>query len=249
MRYILFLLLFILFIPPALAETFEFEGQPNIWIPDWDSIGVRDTIFIPDHIQIEDINFFMGIGDDYSPWAEQALVDVFSPERIRVRLNGWGGQRINWYFFWYDTDHPVDGPGSLQDYNGTDAYGPWELFCFDPFPRDSLFWHYWRIQVIGNPIQDVQGQTGVQLKFGLDNVYPNPFNPNIKISFCLPLEAHITLDIYDLLGRKIETIKDETQKAGYYQVTWNADNVPSGVYFVRLKASEFSQIKKITLLK
>ena len=86
MRYVLIITLLFLFVSPALAERYEYYAEVNQVIPDFDSVGVTDTIFIPVHAIIEDINFYVGIGTIPEPWAEDVWVDVYSPYGGMVRL-------------------------------------------------------------------------------------------------------------------------------------------------------------------
>ncbi|MBU0690271.1 T9SS type A sorting domain-containing protein [bacterium] len=86
-------------------------------------------------------------------------------------------------------------------------------------------------------------------KFALDQNYPNPFNPSTTISFTVPNTGQASLVVYDLLGRSVETLMDKQLSAGSYHVPWNAEALPSGVYFYRLTAGEFSDVKKTVLLK
>jgi len=79
--------------------------------------------------------------------------------------------------------------------------------------------------------------------------YPNPFNALTTIRYELPQSADITIDIYDLLGRKVETLFNERQQAGYHQTVWNAEGFSSGVYFYNIKAGYFAETKKMVLLK
>jgi len=79
--------------------------------------------------------------------------------------------------------------------------------------------------------------------------FPNPFNASTTIRYELPEQAQVKLDIYDILGRKVTTIEDGLRPAGYHQVLWQADAVASGVYFYRLQASDYSQTKKMLLIK
>jgi hypothetical protein len=79
--------------------------------------------------------------------------------------------------------------------------------------------------------------------------YPNPFNPNTKIIYSVPQISNVSIKIYDVLGTEIETLVNETKAAGTYELTWNAGNLPSGVYFYRLEAGEVNQIKKMILLR
>jgi hypothetical protein len=85
--------------------------------------------------------------------------------------------------------------------------------------------------------------------FELRQNYPNPFNPTTIISYELPANDMVRLEIYDILGRKIETLLSERQNAGNHSVPFNASNLSSGVYFYRLSAGSFVQTKKLMLIK
>ena len=83
---------------------------------------------------------------------------------------------------------------------------------------------------------------------------PNPFNPETVIDFTIPNRSRVTLEIYDILGRNIKTLVDETKPAGKYSVRWTGIDksgrpVGSGIYFYRLKAGEYIETRKMTLLK
>jgi len=79
--------------------------------------------------------------------------------------------------------------------------------------------------------------------------YPNPFNQTTQLKFSLAQRSTVKLQIYDLLGREIATLVDEQRSPGYYIETWNADRLPSGVYFCRLKTTTYSQTNKIACIK
>jgi hypothetical protein len=79
--------------------------------------------------------------------------------------------------------------------------------------------------------------------------YPNPFNGATTISYSLPVSGHTTLEIFNLRGQLIETLIDNTQSPGEYSVVWNADRLPSGLYFYRLTVDNKSVTNKMTLLK
>ena len=85
--------------------------------------------------------------------------------------------------------------------------------------------------------------------FTLYQNYPNPFNPTTTITYSLPKSSMVTLKIYDLLGREVTTLVNEEKHSGTYKVTWNAQNIPSGVYFYRLTAGAYSQVNKMILMK
>jgi hypothetical protein len=78
---------------------------------------------------------------------------------------------------------------------------------------------------------------------------PNPFNRSTLISCSLPQAAHVTLSIYDISGRLVETLVNETQQSGMHQVQWNRKANPSGVYFYRLNAGSFTTTKKMVVVE
>jgi hypothetical protein len=86
-------------------------------------------------------------------------------------------------------------------------------------------------------------------EFILHQNYPNPFNPSTKIKYEIPIEEHISLKIYDLLGKEIITLADGIRKAGKHEVEWNPGNLSSGIYFYILRAGHYSSTKKLILLK
>ena len=85
--------------------------------------------------------------------------------------------------------------------------------------------------------------------FSLSQNYPNPFNPNTTIKYQISEYGRIILTVYDVLGREIKELVNERKPAGTYEVTWNAEGLPSGVYFYQIKTDDFIQTKKMILLK
>jgi photosystem II stability/assembly factor-like uncharacterized protein len=89
----------------------------------------------------------------------------------------------------------------------------------------------------------------VPLRFNLGQNFPNPFNPTTSIGYDLPVNSFVTLKIYDVLGREVQTLVNERQNPGNHSVTFTASKLPSGVYFYRLQAGSYSAAKKLLLLK
>ncbi len=89
----------------------------------------------------------------------------------------------------------------------------------------------------------------VPADFALQQNYPNPFNISTTIRYTLPEPLHITIDIYDILGRKAATLIDKPQFAGYHQVVWNAEVFTSGVYLYKITAGDFTESRKMILTK
>lgn len=85
--------------------------------------------------------------------------------------------------------------------------------------------------------------------FSLSQNYPNPFNPSTRIKYGLPSEAKVELYVYNLLGQRVAVLMDERQNAGYHEVVFESRALPSGVYFYRLHAGSFVQMKKMLIVR
>jgi hypothetical protein len=86
-------------------------------------------------------------------------------------------------------------------------------------------------------------------KYELNQNYPNPFNPKTIINYELPVTSHVELSVYNVIGEKMVTLVSERQEAGQHQVEWNPENIPGGVYFYRISAGAFQDVRKMVLLK
>jgi hypothetical protein len=79
--------------------------------------------------------------------------------------------------------------------------------------------------------------------------YPNPFNASTIIQYSLPEGSSVTIEIYNILGRKVKTLISATQPAGTHSVVWDARHLSSGIYFYRIKAGEYFSTKSCIILK
>lgn len=101
-----------------------------------------------------------------------------------------------------------------------------------------------------------EDETEIPLLFRLSQNYPNPFNPTTTIQFSIPVETRhasslhfVTLKVYDILGKEISTLVNEEKLPGSYEVMFDGSNLANGVYFYTLTAENFSQTKKLLLIK
>lgn len=85
--------------------------------------------------------------------------------------------------------------------------------------------------------------------YNIEQNYPNPFNPNTTIRYQLPKESNVVIKIFDILGNEIYTLVNEEKPTGIYEVSFNASNLSSGVYFYRISAGDFNSTKKMILIK
>lgn len=99
-------------------------------------------------------------------------------------------------------------------------------------------------------LTDVKGDNEIIPKiFKLEQNFPNPFNPSTVIKFSIPTRQFVSLNVYNILGQKMAKVVNKEMNAGNYKVNFNAENLPSGLYIYRLKASNFVAAKKMMLLK
>ncbi len=107
--------------------------------------------------------------------------------------------------------------------------------------------HYSNIEMVN--VSTLYAAEEVPLEFSLKQNYPNPFNPSTTIKFSLPHKSNVNLKVYDVLGSEITTLVSRELPAGNHIVRWDAKAVASGLYFYRLEAGTFTQVKKLMILK
>ena len=86
-------------------------------------------------------------------------------------------------------------------------------------------------------------------RFKLEQNYPNPFNPTTIINYELPITNDVELSIYNVIGQKITTLLREIKQAGTHQVEWDATGYASGVYYYKIEAGEFVDVRRMVLLR
>jgi len=85
--------------------------------------------------------------------------------------------------------------------------------------------------------------------YTLGQNFPNPFNPSTKINFSIPVEGFVTLDVYNAIGQKVASLVNETKTAGNYSVDFDASSLTSGIYFYKISTGNFTETKKMILMK
>jgi hypothetical protein len=139
------------------------------------------------------------------------------------------------------------------------------LMCIFPQGFDSVVVHYQappptcqdygvvmlfdNMRVTPSNVGIKHNSSDIPKEFRLYTNYPNPFNPVSTIKFDIPKISFTKLIIFDILGREVATLVNEQLKPGAYSVVWDATNYPSGVYFYRINASDFTDVKKMILIK
>ena len=241
---------------PACAERWEYSSFVGDTIhdpipgPPADTFDVKDSIYVPIHAIISDINFFVDIETQTD--ADKIDVIVYSPQGVIVYLSHWNPSYPRRYFFeiWFDTEDSVDGPGSLADYVGQDVCGWWKMRCYSMSPGGpDAYWREWRIEVYGTTTGVNSEDPDIPKDYFLSAATPNPFNASTGLSFGLPHKGVVSLEVFDILGRRIATLIDREYPAGVHEVTFDATEYASGIYLCRLSAGGRSFVRKLSLLK
>jgi hypothetical protein len=159
----------------------------------------------------------------------------------------------------------VYGVNGVRDSVSTinNTYNPSKWYCWIrglvvnvPVKMDNFMIGPALQQPLSMSNREVENEITLPYEYSLEQAYPNPFNPSTIIKYNLPSDSKVTLKVYNTLGEVVTILSDEIQKAGFRSITWNANNVSSGVYFYCLEATSvsdesksFKKIKKIILLK
>ncbi len=95
----------------------------------------------------------------------------------------------------------------------------------------------------------IESNAKIPTEFALEQNYPNPFNPSTTIKYSIPIKTNVKLSIYNSIGELVTTLANEEKAAGNYSVSWNAQNISSGIYYYRIDAGDYRMTKKMILLK
>lgn len=175
----------------------------------------------------------VGVGDRFYVYTLTGVDNTTWPQAVVV--NGHDPTGARW--------GPLD---SLQDIPAT-AYPVGDTIEFKSPARSVEY------VLVDNGNLDISSVHGTNSQpaeeFRLDQNYPNPFNPATKISYELPVNGVVTLEVYDVLGREIQALVNGRQNAGNHTVTFDGSKLPSGVYFYQLKVGSFVSTQKMLMLK
>jgi subtilisin-like proprotein convertase family protein len=227
-----------------------------------DQRSIYDTIHISQDGIVEEIELTLNINHSNDGDIYMALVKQGNGSSSLSQFNGENGQNYtNTVFCDSATASITQGippftgyyrPESLlnQSFSGISMQGNWILRIYDRRAGDTGTLLNWTLNIkYSTPIAVKNKNNPVPDKFVLYQNYPNPFNPVTVIKYSVPKANHVSLIIYDVLGREIKTLINGYQQAGTYSINWDASENASGVYFYRLSADGYSETKRMVLFK
>jgi hypothetical protein len=150
------------------------------------------------------------------------------------------------YYFFRVPSAAAPGPYSVSIDGNLSGY---ELFCC--MNADIVACQPWRVLDKGEweLVEADRPEVALPTVTEIYQNYPNPFNASTTINYQLPIDSDVKLELYNLRGQKVATLADETQQAGYRAAVWDASEVSSGVYFYKLTAGDFTETKRMMLVK
>ena len=236
--------------PAACIPVASVCVSPALPIPDNTPSGVTSGLVMNQNMPIQQVRVFVDITHT---WIGDLIVRV-THGATTVTLHNLSGNDQDDIVGWYPTDFPVDGPGSLSDFNGASSNGTWTLFVSDNASQDIGVLNEWCVEVTGPAVAVEEGSSAPAM-FAVLPSYPNPVRTGAAtIRFTLPERRVVTLRVYDGSGRLVRELFDGQRTAGMHKVEWDgADQhgrqVASGVYFYQLDAGQESLTRKLTLVR
>jgi subtilisin family serine protease/subtilisin-like proprotein convertase family protein len=235
----------------------------TVWVPIRDNATNYDSFQVGTHSTIIKVNFTMGqLIHTYDGDVTFAIRAPNGTEVILSANNGSSGDNYISTVFNDSATTPIASgtapftgtfnPGSpLSAFSGLDPYGWWRLRVSDNAGGDTGHVGQYCVQIFSGGILVGTSTIGniIPTKYSLNQNYPNPFNPVTKISFDVPKQGLVSLKIYDVLGREVRTLVNEIKAPGVYAVDFNGTELSSGVYFYRMEANGYTDIKKMMLIK
>jgi len=180
------------------------------------------------------------LGDITGDSIAEVLYSTQQPGKVFV-LDGSDGQILFEYTFGTSINQRADRVAALTsvDDNRSNEFvassRDGRIICFNGGP--------------GEVIGIISNNNTIPQKFALYQNYPNPFNPSTQIKFDIPVQSKVKISVFDLLGREVDVLVNGDMIPGIYNADWNATNFASGVYFYRIDAGNYSDVRKMILLK
>ncbi len=219
------------------------------------------SVTLPSIDYMEEVTFYLEISDGYNNSTDSVILEYWDDEPLDLEYHiypGLGLIRFSWL-----------APNAVEDADEFDLLGYQIYFGNCPFdtlqvPDNCVYMfelpgseYDFGVQAvysdgasaIVNIITVDDSDNEIIAETGLTSIYPNPFNPETHISYEVSETQQITIEIFNIKGQRLEVLQNEEKEAGRYNLTWQPENNPSGIYFLRFNSHEGDEYRKLILLK
>jgi subtilisin-like proprotein convertase family protein len=223
--------------------------QANLAIPDPPDSEVNSVQTCVEGGTIDWVRVYVDISHD---WIGNLEIELTSPGGTTVLLHDQSGGHSSDIVGWYpDGLTPASG---LNAFIGEDIFGDWTLTIRDYAYGMTGVLNEWCLEIGYAPSTSAADDRDLPRQLVLEANYPNPFNPMTTIAFALPKTTQVQLRVYDLSGKLVTTLAEETLSAGQHEVIWTGRDdtgrqAASGMYFYRLVAEGQTLVGKMLMLK
>jgi len=218
----------------ANMDSFMFYGES--------STGNVANIFLDDFVYSNTATSILPVElTSFTASAKGSTVTLNWETKTEVDNNGFEVERNvsgNWDKIGFVEGHGTANSPKYYSFVDNGAIGNKIQYRLKQIDNDGTFEYSPEVEVELNPTT-----------FALYQNYPNPFNPSTIIRFSMPVNGNVVLNVFNTLGEKVASLLNGQMEAGYHEVSFDAKNLPSGLYFYEIKAGDFSSIKKMILIK
>ncbi len=231
----------------------------RFFIPDGGSI--TDSVFFSGQGVLTDFMAFVLINHTFIGDVRLTLVGptgvsvLLTPSSVGNSLNDimtifntYADSTINYYNYALPPFSPKIKPANpFTPFIGTARHGWWKMIFQDIDLLDIGYVSGWGVRLLSPT--GTGNETKIPFKFDLAQNFPNPFNPVTNIKYQIAKDANVSIKIFDMLGREILTLVNEFKNPGFYEVNFDGSKFSSGIYFYKITAGDFIDVKKMTLVK
>jgi len=218
------------------SQDFTLSGPQTIYRIDSKTHNILWS-YSPAASYIRNLDYLSDVNDDGK---KDIVYGMQAPGNVLV-LNGATGEVLFTYSFGSTLTYRADRVCALNSIDGNST-SEFIAGC-----RDGRLVCFSGGQNVPVGINVVS--TEIPAKYDLKQNYPNPFNPTTNIKFAVPHNEFVSIKVYDVLGKEVETLLNENKQAGTYEVNFNASSLSSGVYFYKMTAGSFVSIKRMVVVK
>ncbi len=226
-----------------------------------DASTTKDTINIPISLSVSSVELFISLQHTYT--ADLDIVLRAPNGTTREISTDNGGSSDNGYLtvfrdgstlvttadFFAPFSNLAGPEVTMGNFGGTNAQGNWILEVTDDIGGDAGRILGWGLR-FNNLVTSIENiSTNTPGEFSLGQNYPNPFNPTTTIKIQVPKDNDVMIKVYDILGKEVTTLLSQNMKPGTYEITFDGKSLSSGTYFYKMTSGDFTDIKKMVLIK